>query len=160
MASLKFTVFSGYSRAKSNFYKYLWKRGYYKFTRTHKQVYGVQEICISVSYQEKIFSVQWEVSGKFCTENTTGKQIVSTVFEGTLLINLCSYCYSVSIIVDVIEEVTKSFDFYRSCNKHCCTIELLPRCIILFHFESCTIERKKIKLIYSKIFKCKFILLF
>lgn len=76
------------------------------------------------------------MSGKLCTDNTTGKQIVCTVFEGTLLINLLSYCYSVSIIADVIEEVTKSFDFIEAVINIVVPLNYCPDASSYFyHFE-------------------------
>lgn len=86
--------------------------------------------------RRKFFSAQGDLSGKFCTDNTTGKQIVCTVFEGTLLINLHSYWYSVSIIVDVIEEVTKSFDFIEAVINIVVLLNYCPDAAsLLFHFE-------------------------
>lgn len=121
-------------------------------------------MCISVSYQRKIFSFQGDISGKFCTDNTTGKQIVQivyTVFEGMLLINLHSYCYFVSIIVDGIEEVTKSSDFIEAVINIVVLLNYCPDASSHFFFilKSCAIGRKEIKLMYNKVFKCKFILL-
>lgn len=63
-------------------------------------------------------------------------QIVHTLFEGTLLINLHSYCYSVSIIVDVIEEVTKSFDFTEAVINIVVLVNYCPdESSYLFHFR-------------------------
>lgn len=101
---------------------------------------------ISVLYQEKIFSGQGEVSGKFCTDKTTGKQIVYTVFEGTLLINLHSYCYSVSIIVDVIEEVTKSSDFTEAVINVVVLLNYCPDASsYFFHFGELCYRKKEDK---------------
>lgn len=93
-------------------------------------------MCISVLYQEKIFSLFKEIFQGSSAQTTQQGSKLYTVFEGTLLINLHSYCYSVSIIVDVIEEVTKSFDFIEAIINIVVLLNYCPDASSFsFHFE-------------------------